>query len=926
MTMSEPQAAIYARVSSEQQAEAGTIGSQLAAPRARVAADGLALPPERQFVDDGYSGATRIRPALERLRDLAAAGGLDRLYVQAPDRLARKYAYRVLLLDELRRVGVAVVFLNRAVGQSPEDELLLQVQGVVAEYERAKILERSRRGKRHAAQHGEVSVLSGAPYGYRYVSKAAGGGAARFEIVLEEARLVRQVLTWVGHERLTLAEACRRLTAAGVPTRTGRATWNRTTVWEMLKNPAYIGRAAYGRTREAPYAPRGLRPARGRPAQPRAATTTTDVPAADWLSVPVPPLVDEALFAAVQEQLAENRRRHRQQQRGARYLLQGLVVCAECGYAYYGKAVSPSSANAAGQRYAYYRCTGADAHRFGGVRACGNTQVRTDRLEAAVWRAVQDLLEQPARVAEEYRRRVARPAPRADEVSGVEEQVTKLRAGLGRLIDSYADGLIDKGEFEPRLARLRERIGRLEEQARQLRDEERARRELRLVVGQVEAFAAEVRVGLEEADWPTCREVIRAVVRRVDIERGRVRVVFRVPPVPLVGSPATGILLDCREGDRRPIGGDADHRAPAAQLLVQPLQRVGRVDLAPVLAREVVEGQDLALRLLQQRHDLREALGQGGAHLAQLRPRRLVVGLLEDGAHRRRHHRPGALGHVRDCVPDGMHPASLPAGADDHLADGLLEAAVGVADHQPHAARPAGDQPLQEGAPDGGVLARADVQPQHLAHPVLAHAVGDHHRHRLHPVLPAHVLVARVEPHVGVRGVQPPAAEGRDLLIEAGAQPADLALADADDARGLDQRLDPPRAHPLDVGRRHHGDQRLLRAPARLQPAREVAAGARLGDGQVERADPRVPSPRAVAVAVGPPLARPLVAGRADLGADLGLHQFLHRPADQLAREVRLDVLPLAQRLHGCHRVGGHRVRLPGGLSLPLGTRTMAAS
>src|SRR5919199_2202103 len=143
------QAASYARVSSEQQAEANTVASQVAALQARVAEDGLALPEERQFVDEGYSGATLIRPALERLRDLVAAGGVDRLYVHSPDRLARKYAYQVLLIDEFQRAGVEVRFLNRVPGETAEDALLLQVQGMVAEYERAKILERSRRGKRH---------------------------------------------------------------------------------------------------------------------------------------------------------------------------------------------------------------------------------------------------------------------------------------------------------------------------------------------------------------------------------------------------------------------------------------------------------------------------------------------------------------------------------------------------------------------------------------------------------------------------------------------------------------------------------------------------------------------------------------------------------------------------------------------------------
>src|SRR3954454_19297021 len=188
------QAAIYARVSSERQAAEHTIESQLEALRARVAGeDGHSLPPELEFIDDGYSGASFLRPALERLRDMVAAGGVDHLYVHSPDRLGRKYAYQGLLVEEFSRAGVEVIFLNHEIGRSPEDDLLLQVQGMIAEYERAKIIERHRRGKRHAARAGVVNVLSGAPYGYRYVAKYAGGGHARYEVVPDEARLVRQV-------------------------------------------------------------------------------------------------------------------------------------------------------------------------------------------------------------------------------------------------------------------------------------------------------------------------------------------------------------------------------------------------------------------------------------------------------------------------------------------------------------------------------------------------------------------------------------------------------------------------------------------------------------------------------------------------------------------------------------------------------------
>lgn len=147
---------IYARVSSDQQAEKQTIQSQVTALRERVATDGHSLPEILCFLDDGVSGATLMRPALEQLRDMAYAGGIRKLYVHSPDRLARKYAWQVLLLDELQSSGVEVVFLNHTMGATPEEDLLLQMQGMFAEYERAKILERSRRGKRHAAQRGRL--------------------------------------------------------------------------------------------------------------------------------------------------------------------------------------------------------------------------------------------------------------------------------------------------------------------------------------------------------------------------------------------------------------------------------------------------------------------------------------------------------------------------------------------------------------------------------------------------------------------------------------------------------------------------------------------------------------------------------------------------------------------------------------------------
>src|SRR5882672_4758457 len=161
--------ALYARVSSEAQARDHTIDSQLSALRQRIVADGFQLEPDRGYVDDGCSGTNLQRPGLEKLRDVVAGGQVERIYVHAPDRLARSYAHQVLLIEEFRRAGTDVVFLNRTIGETAEDNLLLQVQGIIAEYERSKILERVRRGRLHAARSGSVSALTGAPFGYRYI-------------------------------------------------------------------------------------------------------------------------------------------------------------------------------------------------------------------------------------------------------------------------------------------------------------------------------------------------------------------------------------------------------------------------------------------------------------------------------------------------------------------------------------------------------------------------------------------------------------------------------------------------------------------------------------------------------------------------------------------------------------------------------------
>jgi site-specific DNA recombinase len=350
----------YARVSSEHQAAAHPMASQVAALRERVMTDGLVVPASLAFLDDGYRGAPLGRPAVERWRDAAAAGGIARLSVHAPAQLARTSASQVLLVEALGRDGVEVVFLHRALGRSPEDALLLQVPGRMAAYERAKMLARHRRGPLHAARVGSVHVLRGAPSGSRYVSKHAGGGQARSDRSPEEARGVRQVCAWSGRDRLSIGAVCRRLLPAGERPRTGRLVWERSVVWALVKTPAYMGSAAFGKTRQGPRRPQ-LRAQRHRPLQPRRAVSDDAVPPADWRHSPGPAIVAPAVCAAVQEPWQANRRHARQSRRGARSLLQGCLHCQPCGDAFSGTPLSPSARTGRPRAYAYSRGVGTEA-------------------------------------------------------------------------------------------------------------------------------------------------------------------------------------------------------------------------------------------------------------------------------------------------------------------------------------------------------------------------------------------------------------------------------------------------------------------------------------------------------------------------------------------------------------------------------------
>jgi site-specific DNA recombinase len=519
-------AAIYARVSSARQAKDETIGSQLAALRDHAGESRLDVPAEWVFADEGHSGATLVRPGLEALRDLAAQGCLDVVLVYSPDRLARKFAYQALLIEELARCGTRVEFVKGPRGDSPEDQLLIQFQGMFAEYEKAQLAERYRRGKAWRAKTGSVNVLGGAPFGYRYVRKTPECGA-RYEVVPHEAVLVAEMFRRYADGGASIADLRRWLTDERVPTRTGKERWDRSVIWGMLRNPAYAGTAVFGKTkivREQPGLNRTARLA-GR-TTPRA-VKTVDRPKEEWTGIPVPAITDEETFDRARQRLEDNKRFASRNSK-VPSLLQGLAACASCGYGYYRTSTTTSS----GKKIYYYRCLGSDDYRYQGGRVCANKPVRADYADAVVWDHVTALLADPALIRSEISKRLER-ARTSDPVTKkrgqLEQALARTSASVSAMVTAFSEQLITIDELRARMPALRARETGLKDQIAAL-DAQAADRDAYLrLAGDLEGFLGGLRQNSATASTEDRQRVLRAVVQDILIGPEKLTIRHRIP-------------------------------------------------------------------------------------------------------------------------------------------------------------------------------------------------------------------------------------------------------------------------------------------------------------------------------------------------------------------------------------------------------------
>jgi site-specific DNA recombinase len=508
--------AIYARVSSESQEARGTIGSQVDALRQKLAEFGHDI--VQEYTDDGYSGARLDRPGLDALRDAAEAGRFEQVWCLTPDRLARSYAYQILVTDELARHGVPVRYLDAPpLNDDPEATLLVQVQGVIAEYERAKIAERNRRGRLFRARAGEI-VYRLVPYGYRRIPRGPAG-PSHLDVYEPEAVVVRRVFDDFVAGGCSMRRICRGLYEDGLPSPTGKATWSIACLSKMLANSTYKGRAVYNRHQAVP------------PATGRKSTRNILRPREEWIEIPVPVIVSDEVFEAAQRVSRDHTYFSPRRSGPGRWLLRRLVVCGHCGV----KTYCQDSNGRHGRTLRYYVCNRRRSLEAGGPdRACPQPSTRAEALEVLVWDQLRQALLQPEILRQGQARLGARTGQPDDDLlaaqlNRLDRRLQQTEGERRRVVDLYQMQAIALAEFQTRHREVVERQRQLQQEREALVTERKAVAINHQLARRIDAFADRVRQGIDTLDFEQRQRLVRLLVEQVRVTGPNVQIHLRIP-------------------------------------------------------------------------------------------------------------------------------------------------------------------------------------------------------------------------------------------------------------------------------------------------------------------------------------------------------------------------------------------------------------
>jgi site-specific DNA recombinase len=514
--------AVYVRVSTRNQADQHTIEQQLERLYEHIQKQGWNLAVENIFRDDGYSGSTLHRPGLDRLRDQAAMNTFDLVLVTAPDRLARKYVHQVLLIEELEQKGCQVEFLDRPMSQDPHDQLLLQIRGAVAEYERTLISERMRRGRLSKYRAGTLLPWTRPPYGYRlHPERPRDPTGVRQDPA--EAAVVAEIYADYLEDGVGLIKLAKKLYTQSIPSPTGKPRWGLATLRGILTNPAYTGQVYACRMRYRP--PKIRRSSTHLIGHPH--DTAVLVPREEWILVAeIPAIVSQAQFDLVQGKLAKNQSFASRHNTAHHYLLRALVSCGICQLSCYARTT-------AGKSYGYYVCSGKENLVQDRTTAkCPSRFMPAQQLDDLVWQDLCDLLTHPEIIAQAMKRAQGNswlPQELQSRQENLRRGQVSLEQQLNRLTEAYLSGIIPLDEYERRRKEIEERQQALENQENHIRTQANRQKELAGLVNNIEDFCQRVQTGLADASFEQKRKLVELLIDRVVVTEAEVEIRYVIP-------------------------------------------------------------------------------------------------------------------------------------------------------------------------------------------------------------------------------------------------------------------------------------------------------------------------------------------------------------------------------------------------------------
>lgn len=492
-------AAVYARVSTEDQAKNYSIPTQLEAMRNFAAEHGLEV--VREFIDEGISGAILDRPALSELREYAREKMIDAIIAYDPDRLSRKLVHLMVLADEFEREDIQLYFVTQTMGQSPEDKMLFGMKGLFAEYERTKLLERTMRGKLRKASEGKQP--GGRPaYGYRLVD-------GRHEIEPKEAEVVRLIFDWLVKDGMKLTAIQKKLIKLGIPTRRGKSWWQRATLYRIVTDATYTGQWYYNKHRNVP----------GVSGHNRAVQTSR--PKEQWIPVRVPAIISVETFEAAQRQLAKNRELCSRNMR-REYLLSGLLVCGNCSYKLGARTT---------RSRVYYGCYSKKGNNR--PKICSSGNVRGDKLERVVWETVSRLLSQPELVIEQITNRdqTSTVVRLETDLKRVCQAIEKKVIEADRMLDAYKVGAIGLPTLKQKMDEIKREETKLQEEKSRLERELNKAEAQELNEEKLYQFCQSLPATLSTLNFEDKRQILREVVDKIVVEADEVTI-YGIIPMP----------------------------------------------------------------------------------------------------------------------------------------------------------------------------------------------------------------------------------------------------------------------------------------------------------------------------------------------------------------------------------------------------------